>query len=441
MQQKLLGVSFLAVVTASAWIVSAKTQDWAIFGLYGRGVFLTNVVLTLLAGLAAYVLAGGERWRHRASNAALAVAAVTLLVVLVEAPAAMKWVDYRVWLVPKMIGGPGPHNRQPEAGVGFRRPAHDEFTDERPGDAVVTLGVRTDRRYRSYHKYDRWGYRNRRDLTSAPVVLLGDSFVEGYKVTQDSIVSEALGRMLAVDVANLGQANYAPSHELAALKSRGLDLSARVVVWFLFEGDDFIESSDSYTLAEGWDLARSRVPGFWERSFARTALTWAIPASLRLYAAGRDPIRRAGILDYEGGREELMFFGLEPQKILRERAFGDVARILTEGYRIGQDWGSQLLVVLVPLKYRVYRDLVQPASTSQVGDWVANDIPQRLISLCAQAGIPFLDLTGALVRSASQDTLVYFLDDAHWTPAGHHVAAREIAAVVAKEGWLASQAR
>jgi hypothetical protein len=30
---------------------------------------------------------------------------VTLLVVVLEAPAAMRWVDYRVWLVPKMIGG------------------------------------------------------------------------------------------------------------------------------------------------------------------------------------------------------------------------------------------------------------------------------------------------------------------------------------------------
>jgi hypothetical protein len=326
--------------------------------------------------------------------------------------------------------------------MAFRRPAHDEFTNERPGDAVVTLGVKTDRRYSSYHRYDRWGYRNTKDLTSAPVVLLGDSFVEGYKVTQDSIVSAVLGRLVDLDAANLGQADYGLPHELAALKFRGLSLSPQVVLWFVFEGNDLQEYPASYTLAEGWDPPDYRTRGFLERSFTRNVLTWAIPVSQRLFAPDRDPLGRAGILVDEAGQERLMFFGIKPFPWSdgRERALRDAESILAEGYRLVRDREAQLLVVLVPIKYRVYGGLVQPAPNSQITDWVSNDFPDRLMSSCARMGIPFVDLTDALRRSASGDTLVYYLDDAHWTSAGHHVAAREVAALIVQKGWVFSQA-
>lgn len=81
----------------------------------------------------------------------------------------------------------------------------------------------------------------KQDLEKATVVLLGDSFIEGYKVTQEEIVSNQLSQLIDVEVSNLGQSDYGPEHELAVLYQIGLDLEPSVVVRFFFEGNDLYD--------------------------------------------------------------------------------------------------------------------------------------------------------------------------------------------------------
>jgi hypothetical protein len=56
--------------------------------------------------------------------------------------------------------------------------------------------------------YDGRGYRNPTELSRAPIVLIGDSFVLSDYVSDDEVVSRALQAWLGQPVANLALAGY-----------------------------------------------------------------------------------------------------------------------------------------------------------------------------------------------------------------------------------------
>ena len=89
--------------------------------------------------------------------------------------------------------------------------------------------------------YDRWGYRNTTDMERASIVLLGDSFVEGWYVSDEQTVASQLAHRLAQCVANLGVAGYGPMQEFRVLKGDALAKKPKVIAWFFFEGNDLYD--------------------------------------------------------------------------------------------------------------------------------------------------------------------------------------------------------
>ena len=86
-----------------------------------------------------------------------------------------------------------------------------------------------------------------------------------------------------------------------------------------------------------------------------------------------------------------------------------------------------LMVVLVPSKYRVYRRfLVNPQTLGREG----NDYPDRLEQALKAEGIPVLNLTSLLSDKAARDLehgkYLFLLDDVHWNARGIALAARAI---------------
>ena len=55
------------------------------------------------------------------------------------------------------------------------------------------------------YRYDQHGFRNETDLESADMIVIGDSFVEGWNVSADNLLTSHLARQLDRPVANLGQ--------------------------------------------------------------------------------------------------------------------------------------------------------------------------------------------------------------------------------------------
>ena len=89
--------------------------------------------------------------------------------------------------------------------------------------------------------YDRWGYRNPLEMERAEVVLVGDSYVEGWYVDDRETVAARLAVRLGVPVANLGVAGYGTLQELRVVRSDALDRRPNVIVWVFFEGNDLYD--------------------------------------------------------------------------------------------------------------------------------------------------------------------------------------------------------
>ena len=83
--------------------------------------------------------------------------------------------------------------------------------------------------------------------------------------------------------------------------------------------------------------------------------------------------------------------------------------------------GAGLVVVLAPTKEAVYwqGDLSERMALEGNDRWVAQ--------VCRSLEIPCLPLLPAFASAARQTGPLYFSQDVHWNPAGHRLAAREIA--------------
>ncbi len=353
---------------------------------------------------------------------------------LLELPAALGLLDYRsVFRTgPALATGKpwqNPHNRTDDELLWIHRPRQ-HITGQAAGDMVAWLGIASDRRYPVDVTYDGNGFRNARDLDSATVVLIGDSFLEWSNVAQPDLLGSVLEQRLQVPVANLGQAGYGPRQERIVLSRFGLPLRPKIVVWAFFEGNDLSDLSRYEAWIADWPRIRSELGGFAERSFLGNA--WRTVRGLaarRTTSDGPAAVRRACRIQSGAAKDSSVYFAYpgipltEPVLANLAKAEGLVAEAQTEALQ----HGARLVLMFIPTKFRVYGELCSYAPDADPRSWVVNDMPQRLAAWAQSIDLPFLDLTPALRSAAMNGPLVYFVDDGHWTPRGHAVAADTLA--------------
>ena len=354
---KLLAVALAVGVAGLWWATSGSATSRAVgIGRYSANSLMANVAVSYLALLAGYVLLGGSAWKLRTARVAINLATLLLLAASIELPAWAGWVDYSYFLLPKGFGYEGPLNARLDPAWISVRPPYDRFTSVQGGDTARTLGIETGLRYRASWQGDRNGFRNTHDFRQAPVVLLGDSFIEGYKVPQESTCAARLGEMLGLDVCNLGQCDFGPCQELNALRRLAIALRPRVAVWFFFEGND-LQDIDAYEAAiRDWHGYVARRQRYANRSMFYIARS-RLDQWLRGYRIP-DPeeVRRhTGSLKPDiPGSPLAMYFG-EPSFSIGRHELALLAKteeILACAKAACDAHGIALLVALVPLKQR-----------------------------------------------------------------------------------------
>lgn len=333
----------------------------------------------------------------------------------------------------------------------FRRSAHLRWEGRSRGDLALFNHDRDPFARDVVFATDFEGFRNSRDIRKADLVFLGDSFTEAGNVFEKETFAYLAAERSRLVGRNLGRAGYAPPTELVILKRHALSLNPTAVVWQVSESNDLVESRhyrdwiaagrplllkntrrEQLTRLESWQL---RSPTF---RFVRTLQAprpWrqGFEGTFQDAAGSRLPMR-------------MLYRPLPGLPADLRPGFHEMATALMEGQQLLTQNGIALLVVLMPMKFRVMAPALQFDRATQQRLQEAGleppswDVPPNqtlafhLARLCADADVPFIDLTPELRRHAASGVPVFLPYDSHLSPEGHAVTAEVIVQKLAEVG-------
>jgi hypothetical protein len=333
-----------------------------------------------------------------------------------------------------------------------------------------------------HHRYpfetDAEGFRNPAVRQQIDVAALGDSFVEAMTSSREESWPARLEQLTGKKVQNYGTSSFGPQQELHVLQDYAMRHQAREVVLGYFAGNDLFDAERFDSWEHGGDKPGEEATGWrlqkkyrrYETLYLATLARVALPSPPREKSLPGTPRNSFAHASFDRGAYEiptafgipLRFAFMPPylQKLASPRAAIEPSRgwelvraalLAMRETCAGQ--GSRLTVMFIPSKDEVYWPLVERSlgqeELQRSLDFVssynhmplrADDIRENRLAqnelmreFCASAQIPFLDLTPALEQAAASGRAVYFADDAHWSAAGHEIAAQELAKFLGRQ--------
>jgi hypothetical protein len=431
------------------WVAAEHPSPGQVFGRFSVKRFAAACTSSYLLACAVYCLAlPRQDLKLRLARCALATFAILLLWVPVEILVAANVLDFRNLFSPpesiqftRIKPWQNPANRLDPELLHIHRP-NQRVTGQTVGDLVHWFGIATDRKYEIDLRYDSRGFRNDREFSRAPVVIIGDSFAEAGLVQGDELLPTRLSESLGVGVANLGQSGYGPQQELTVLQRYGLPLQPKLVLWLFFEGNDLLDFPRYEKTIASWGGGAPGVP-FIERSFSKNLLlALARLTEPRMTMDSDLARRRSGLFTRARDDAHKLYFAY-PGAPLAEQDLDSLKKtqqLLLEARRGAADAGATFLLLFVPTKFRVYGELCQFEEDADPAHWTCNDLPQRLAGWSRAQSVPYLNLTTALKAAAADGELVFFTDDGHWNGKGNEVAARAVSQFIQDQALLPAPA-
>ena len=320
---------------------------------------------------------------------------------------------------------------------------------------------------------DARGHRNERALERASVVALGDSQTWGVNAEIDESWPALLEERYAKPVYNMGRGGYAVLQYLHQLDD-ALRLEPEWIVVALYFGNDLYEA---YSVAYELDahaarrhpdpVVRGRIESSdypdvqrmffgrirYQRSSLRpfqwleqnTALGTMLVRLMRRPAdAGAD---RAWAAQHPG--EGFVYDGAEISTVFhstyRLAAVDTSLERIREGLRItrealldvaarvAREPGTELLVVLIPTKERIFARAVAVSGTPTPPSFLESVEQEALVAgdltrLMSESGVRHLDLLPALEQAVARGEAIFPPNvDGHFTAEGYRVIANEVA--------------
>ena len=300
----------------------------------------------------------------------------------------------------------------------------------RRGDLFLAPEKRPKTIQRPYDlQYDHNGFRNGVDYVEADCIVIGDSFIEGFHVTDEELHTTQVADTLGISVVNFGQSGYGPQQELLVLQRYGLPLQPKVCLWVFFEGNDLQDALRYKQMLADWPDSVALYSSVVERSFTKNLHWWL--SRLMIDQGQRES--ESGLFLGDGKQTRLWFgYSGSPMSDAKTSALSITEASLSRAFALCQDQGVAMAVIFAPTKYRVYSKLCEFESPSRIENWTVNRLPEMLAERVAaiSSEIAFYDMTPDLQRVAQQGNLLYFEDDSHWSPQGHRVAAQAICSLL-----------
>jgi hypothetical protein len=280
-----------------------------------------------------------------------------------------------------------------------------------------------------------------------PVAVYGDSFTEGYNVTQP--YSDGLAQALGVGVYNYGVRGYGPVEVAQVVSETAPRQVRRWVVWGFFSGNDL---GDATRLLE-------RSP--WEK-LLRWMGWWTLNDSApKTNSEGRYTYPMPVIIG--GSYYELAFLsyylGVQvapPQGFAASRNW-QVLRAALDAIEAAVQDETCLALMFIPSKEQLYYPYIYPTEqrylravagkmaldeanslyvdTTPIEDsqaeayigWLEQQRDALQMELAARPRWLFVDLLPAFREAVARGELLYYPMDTHWNQAGHDLAAAALA--------------
>jgi len=395
------------------------------------------VVIGYLASWGGIFLVSGSDPRQRGFRFLATTLSIVGVVFLFELPAVLGLVDYRI-----LFSTPTPPwqrpGYEPDSSLLYVRKGSQRIELTFGGAETCRLvGDATRRTYRCTLQLDAAGFRNLTSSPQADLIVLGDSFIEGLQVSDAELLTSQIARLSNWTVVNLGRTGYGPQQELEVLRRHGIGLRPNWCIWAFYEGNDLQDLSAYEGHRRNVErLSRQRWNDqLYVRSFARNCLGFLIRTAIRPEPRLPARLYSGRMLDRSGRERQLHFatgvqHGTGSPTLPREDSteLKLYRSILQEAHQECARNGIRLMVVLIPSKFRVYRDVCAFDAESPCPGWPVDDLPAALRSLVGgcSAEIEYLDLTPDFQREAAQGAVLYLEDDTHWSPEGHALAAARI---------------
>ena len=425
-------------------LLAHQTTEWAI--LWTHRLFGWMLLLTYLL-LWGWAIGISRKPRRTLLGGFTCTITILMILICVELPALLGIVHWDL-VFQKLTGKDQKytwaywHDRE----LGFRRRPNDHWTEWPTSDIERQWNMPPSLQQPLEFTYDRWGYRNPDEYEEADVALIGDSFVEGWYVSDEQTVAHRLSTRLDRPVVNLGVAGYGPMQELLVLQRDGLRVHPKVVIWFFFEGNDLY---DDYKF-EPISLAESPTKDEEDPSHQGLAFDQGIKARLFTFAL-LDRLRRwstlmipshspyFGHLMKPGQEETVVYFAnyaAFPWTDWEANGWEKVKGTLAKVAELSNARDVRILFVFVPIKFRVYKPFVTLDRNSPCQAWEVWPIDKLFAEFCRSADVPCLDLTPVFQQSIQEGDMPYAATDSHWNAEGHNLVAKKLAEELPMRGWI-----
>lgn len=309
--------------------------------------------------------------------------------------------------------------------------------------------------YRINVQYNAEGWRSAsRGFNKPPnvfrIVVLGDSFVDGYTIPVQDRFTEVLEANLKsqAEVINLGVAGYSTDQELLLLEQEGWKYAPDLVVLAFYYNDVWGNGSRYFS-----ESTTTQKPVFLpdaggNLSLGNVPVPYSAPAlqdRFRLYGLVRTAVKRnrllyaatvkAGLADSTlpdhsrpsptgaaGGAEEFaVYHSTETPELAREWSITQA--LLRKMKQEVEQHNAHLMILYVPTRIELLPAEWSGAHLPQ--DYDHSVVVQRLVKICQAENIPYLDPSNRFT-SVGADRL-YYPRDPHWNATGHQVVGETLA--------------
>lgn len=294
---------------------------------------------------------------------------------------------------------------------------------------------------------NRFGFRNRRSVEYAKseqtyrILLIGDSFVAGYRTDQDETLGQVLEDELASSEVLIAGAGH-PGAYFEYMRNHGLKFHPDLILVGITLGNDI---SHSYAARHGLVFEKdvmtgSLLPaGAFKRSYLER-LPLRVDRSLRSWRAYRLLSRVTGpepigswlqdhpleVHSFDAIHSLGHFYGLHPIPIVEE-SYQALLHYMSALDSLCRQNEVELVFFLIPQRFQVNDRDWRATTFAYALEESAFDLEspnRRIMGWCRERGVSCLDLLPAF-RRASGD-LYLPLGDMHWNAAGQRLAAIQL---------------